>query len=297
MPANQILNLPPGSVFVHRNVGNLCTHKDLNAMACLEYAVSVLKVEHVIVCGHHGCGAVGAALTFDAAAASLVNLWVADVRDTRNLNLETLASLEGAAEKVNRLVELNVVRQVFNVCTAPAVQVRGKKGGKQAKNGGTTGEGRREEHRSHPSRSVLIFFFRPPPHPFSSQAAWAAGQRLAVHGLVYSLADGLLKELAAPITGPRALQAHVDDASDPGWPHATRCAGGGRHRAQQQQQQQSPPPPASPSARGAGVLPSSTDCKATTTAAIVGKMESVLSFAAGAEREREAEAAEAAARR
>lgn len=127
VPANQIVDLPAGAVFVHRNVGNLATHKDLNAMSALEYAVSVLKVEHVIVCGHHGCGAVAAALEADPAAPSLVNLWIADLRDIRNLNLDTLASVQGAASKVDRLVELNVVRQV-RVCAA----ARGEKGREDA---------------------------------------------------------------------------------------------------------------------------------------------------------------------
>ena len=117
-------------------------------------AVSVLKVEHVVVCGHHGCGAVAGALALGPAESSLVNLWVADIRDTRNLNLETLSALPPGPERVDRLVELNVVRQCFNVCTAPVVQ-----------------------------------------------AAWARGQKLAVHGLVYSLKDGLLRPLTDPVTG------------------------------------------------------------------------------------------------
>ena len=113
-----------------------------------------MKVEHVVVCGHHGCGAVAGALAFGPAESSLVNLWVADIRDTRNLNLETLSALPPGPERIDRLVELNVVRQCFNVCTAPVVQ-----------------------------------------------AAWARGQKLAVHGLVYSLKDGLLRPLTDPVTG------------------------------------------------------------------------------------------------
>jgi len=128
-------------------------------------AVSVLKVEHVVVCGHHGCGAVAGALALGPAESSLVNLWVADIRDTRNLNLETLSALPPGPERVDRLVELNVVRQVFNVCTAPVVQ-----------------------------------------------AAWAAGQRLAVHGLVYSLSDGLLRPLTDPVTGKRSFSLFFSKA-------------------------------------------------------------------------------------
>lgn len=99
---------------------------------------------------------------------------------------------------------------------------------------------------------------------------------MAVHGLVYSLHDGLLKELAAPITGPKEVQAHVDDASEPGWPHATRA-------------------PASPGVRGRGVLPPTTDCKTTTTEALTDKIAAVLEFAKGAARERGEEVAAAAA--
>jgi carbonic anhydrase len=143
----------PGEVFVQRNVGNLVTHKDMNAMACLEYSVQALRVKHIIVCGHYNCGAVRGALELPCASSGLVNLWIQDIRDVRDKNVEVLRELRTQTERVDKLVELNVMRQVFNVCTSPVVQ-----------------------------------------------QAWNAGQAVAVHGLVYSLHDGLLKELTQPIT-------------------------------------------------------------------------------------------------
>nr|AJW81215.1 beta type carbonic anhydrase [Lobosphaera incisa] len=127
VPANQVLGLHPGDVFVQRNVGNLATHKDMNVMACLEYSVNHLKVKHVIVCGHYGCGAVKASLTFPCHDTSLVNLWIADIRDTRNAQEAALRELP-EKEQWNKLCELNVVRQVFNVCTSPVVQAAWERG-------------------------------------------------------------------------------------------------------------------------------------------------------------------------
>jgi hypothetical protein len=95
VPANELLGLGPGEVFVQRNVGNLATHKDMNVMSCMEYAVTVLKVKHIIVCGHYGCGAVKGALTLPCKTPGLVNLWIQDIRDTRDKNIETLRRLKG----------------------------------------------------------------------------------------------------------------------------------------------------------------------------------------------------------
>lgn len=153
LQANELLGMGPGTVFVQRNVGNLATHKDMNVMSCMEYAVLTLKVKHVIVCGHYGCGAVKAALELPCKSAGLVNLWIQDIRDERDRHVDELHSLPSQEDKVNRLVELNVMRQVFNVCTSPVIQ-----------------------------------------------QAWDAGQPLAVHGLVYDLKDGILRELTKPIT-------------------------------------------------------------------------------------------------
>eukprot|EP00887_Chlorella_sp_A99_P005685 scaffold1.g5685.t1 len=121
VPANELIGLGPGEVFVQRNVGNLATHKDMNVMSCMEYAVGVLKVKHICVVGHYNCGAVKAALTLPCKTPGLVNLWINDIRDTRNKNTRLLRALKGDAQ-VNKLVELNVIRQVFNVCTSPIVQ-------------------------------------------------------------------------------------------------------------------------------------------------------------------------------
>ena len=101
LQANQILGLAPGEVFVQRNIGNLATHKDLNCMTCLEYAVSVLKVKHVIICGHYNCGAIRGALTMSGKTPGLTNLWISDIKDTRNKHAEQLGNLEGD-EQMNR---------------------------------------------------------------------------------------------------------------------------------------------------------------------------------------------------
>lgn len=154
VPANELIGLAPGEVFVQRNVGNLATHKDMNAMSCIEYAVNVLKVKHIIVCGHYGCPAVRAALTLPRKSDGLFSLWIQDIRDTRDRNVEALRKVTGTAQE-DRLVELNVLRQVFNVCTSPVVQ-----------------------------------------------QAWDSGRPLAVHGLVYSLDDGVLKTLYTTDSAP-----------------------------------------------------------------------------------------------
>jgi carbonic anhydrase len=157
VPATALLGMRPGAVFEARSVGNLATHKDLNAQAALEYAVAALKVKHVLVVGHYGCGAVKAALEMPVADATLVNLWIQDIREVRDAHATELAALKSDANPNavwDALVRLNVRRQVFNVATSPVVQ-----------------------------------------------RAWAARQRLALHGAVYSLKDGLLETVTAPLTG------------------------------------------------------------------------------------------------
>ncbi|KAG2424503.1 hypothetical protein HYH02_015173 [Chlamydomonas schloesseri] len=122
VPANAILGLAPGEVFVQRNVGNQATHTDLNCMSCLEYAVKELKVRNVIVCGHYGCGAVKAALKMPSKTQNLVNCWISDIRECRNEHRSELMALPSVEAQVDRLCELNVLRQTFNVCTSPVVQ-------------------------------------------------------------------------------------------------------------------------------------------------------------------------------
>ena len=153
LQANQLMGMGTGQVFVQRNVGNLATHKDMNCMSCLEYAITALKVKHIIICGHYNCGAVRAALELPCKTAGLVNLWIQDIRDVRDKHVEELMSLQTTEERWEKLVELNIMQQVFNVCTSPVVQ-----------------------------------------------QAWDFGQPLSIHGLVYSLKDGLLKQLTEPIT-------------------------------------------------------------------------------------------------
>jgi carbonic anhydrase len=120
VPPNQILDLPPGEVFVHRNVANVVSHADMNVLSVLEYAVGVLGVRHVIVCGHHGCGGVEAALA-PARPDMLVDNWLRHVRDVARWHRAALDSLEGP-ERSRRLAELNAVAQARNVCRTSIVQ-------------------------------------------------------------------------------------------------------------------------------------------------------------------------------
>ena len=114
--ANQILGLAPGEVFVQRNIGNLATHKDMNCMTCLEYAVTVLKVKHVIVCGHYNCGAVRGALTMAGKTPGLTNLWISEIKDTRNKHAEQLGKLDGDAQ-ANRCHTMLLVLSCASHCS------------------------------------------------------------------------------------------------------------------------------------------------------------------------------------
>jgi carbonic anhydrase len=153
VPANQIIGLPPGSVFVHRNVGNLVVHTDLNCLSVLQYAVDVLRVRHVIVTGHYGCGAVAAAL--DGASLGLIDNWLRHVQDVADEHREELDARSDPADRADRLCELNVAAQVSNVC-----------------------------------RTTIV------------RDAWRRGQELAVHGWIYRLGNGLLRDLGLTTTGP-----------------------------------------------------------------------------------------------
>jgi carbonic anhydrase len=147
VPANQIVGLDPGEVFVHRNVANVVVHTDVNCLSVLQFGIERLGVEHVIVCGHYGCGGVKAA--HEGARYGLIENWLRHVVDVEQKHAEEIASLPGDA-RVDRLCELNVREQVANVCETTIVQ-----------------------------------------------DAWGRGQRLTVHGLVYDLRDGLLRDLGA----------------------------------------------------------------------------------------------------
>ncbi len=151
VPANQVVGLAPGEVFVHRNIANVVTHTDFNCLSVLEYAVNVLQVQHVIVCGHYGCGGVIAALQNHHLG--LIDNWLRHIRDVRRNHEKQLAALEDEKERINRLCELNVIEQVRNVCATTIVQDR-----------------------------------------------WEKGKPLAVHGWIYRIEDGLLKDLDVTIT-------------------------------------------------------------------------------------------------
>ena len=152
VPANQIVGLQPGDVFVHRNVGNVVVHTDLNCLSVLQYAIDVLRVEHVVVCGHYGCGGVAAAL--HGARHGLIDNWLRHVTDVAEKHADALASLP-EERRLDRLCELNVAEQVVNV------------------------------------RQTTIV-----------EDAWARGQPLTVHGVVYGLEDGLLRDLCVSASGP-----------------------------------------------------------------------------------------------
>ena len=152
VPANQLAGLMPGEMFVHRNVANVVDHTDFNCLSVMQYAVDVLKVEHIIVCGHHGCGGVKAAL--DNLQLGLIDNWLRHVQDVVHEYEEQLAKIEDENERLDRLCELNVVEQVRNV-----------------------------------GRTTIV------------QSAWQRGQELVVHGWIYGLQDGLLRDLGCSLSG------------------------------------------------------------------------------------------------
>ncbi|MBK1791690.1 carbonate dehydratase [Persicirhabdus sediminis] len=146
VPANQIVDLLPGEVFVHRNIANVVVHSDLNCLSVVQYAVEVLKVKHIIVCGHYGCGGVQAALT--GQNIGLINNWLAHIKDVYRMHQSDIDALETEKEKVDLLCERNVIEQVANV-----------------------------------SQTAIV------------QDAWNRGQELTIHGWVYGLDNGRVKEL------------------------------------------------------------------------------------------------------
>lgn len=156
VPANQIVDLAPGEVFVHRNVANLVVNTDMNCLSVIQFAVEVLKVQHIIVCGHYGCGGVQAAC--ENRQLGLIDNWLRNIKDVYRRHQRELEAIAELPSRANRLCELNVVEQVRNVC-----------------------------------------------HTTIVQNAWASGQKLGVHGLIYGLADGLLRDLAVHIDGPGQL--------------------------------------------------------------------------------------------
>jgi len=150
VPANEIVGLMPGELFVHRNVANVVVHTDLNCLSVLQYAVDVLKVRHVIVCGHYGCGGIRAA--YSRASLGLIDNWLRHVQDVRDRHEALLVKIEDEEARIDRLCELNVIDQVRNV-----------------------------------SQTTIV------------QDAWGRGQELTVHGWIYGLGDGLLRDLRCTI--------------------------------------------------------------------------------------------------
>jgi carbonic anhydrase len=121
VPANEITGTQPGEIFVHRNIANMVVNTDVNLLAVLDYAVNHLKIKHVIVCGHYGCGGIKAATT-NLDFKPVLNMWLKNIKDVYRLHREELDSIKGEEEKVDRLVELNVQEQVFNLSKTSIIQ-------------------------------------------------------------------------------------------------------------------------------------------------------------------------------
>jgi len=120
VPANEITGTQPGEIFVHRNIANMVVHTDLNLLSVLQYAVEVLKVKHIIVCGHYGCGGVKAA--FSNHSLGLIDKWLRNIKDVYRIHQDEINHIEGEEKKINRLVELNVQEQVMNLAKTSIVQ-------------------------------------------------------------------------------------------------------------------------------------------------------------------------------
>jgi carbonic anhydrase len=159
VPANQIVSLPPGEVFVHRNIANVVAHTDLNCHSVIQYAVEILKVKHIIVCGHYGCGGIHAAM--DDNNYGLIDHWLKQIKDVYRFNKEKLKNLS-ETEQLNLMCELNVIEQVTNVCESAVVQ-----------------------------------------------KAWRKGSDLSIHGWVYGLEDGILKDLDVTTASAEELSARL----------------------------------------------------------------------------------------
>lgn len=146
LPPDRIISRLPGEIFTHRNIGNVVVHTDLNCLSVLQYGIEVLRVKHVVVCGHYGCGGVHAAMSSEPLG--LIDNWLRHIRDVARANRDALEAIADPVARQDRLCELNVAAQVANVC-----------------------------------------------HTTIVQDAWRRGQPLTVHGWIYGLADGLLRDL------------------------------------------------------------------------------------------------------
>jgi len=158
VPANEIVGLLPGELFVHRNIANVIAHGDLNCLSVMQFAVDVLQIEHIIVCGHYGCSGVSAAL--QGQRVGLADNWLNHLHDVHSKHEARLAMIPGMPERIDRLCELNVIEQVGNGCQTTVVR-----------------------------------------------DAWERGQELAVHGWVYGLKDGLVRDLGTTVTSSKEVSA------------------------------------------------------------------------------------------
>jgi carbonic anhydrase len=158
VPSNQLTGMMPGEMFVHRNVANVVDHTDFNCLSVVQYAVDVLKVEHIIVCGHHSCGGVKAAM--DNLQLGLIDNWLRHVQDVLHEHEEMLEKVTDKEARLDRLCELNVIEQVLNV-----------------------------------SRTTIV------------QSAWQRGQELAIHGWIYGLGDGHLRDLGISVDSAEGVTA------------------------------------------------------------------------------------------
>jgi carbonic anhydrase len=163
VPANQIVGLPPGELFVHRNIANLVVHTDLNCLSVMQFAVDILKVSHIIVCGHYGCSGVQAALRRDRLGLS--DNWLRHVQDVRQKHDKCLTSAANEAAAADRLCELNVIEQAANVCQTTI-----------------------------------------------ARDAWERGQELAVHGWIYGLQNGRLRDLNVTVSSAEEIETVFDAA-------------------------------------------------------------------------------------
>lgn len=151
VPANEIIGMMPGEIFVHRNIANIVVHTDLNCLSVIQYAVDVLKVKHIIVCGHYHCGGIQAAL--ENKEHGLIDNWLLNIKDIYRFYQDEIDQIKDKKLKLRRMSELNVIEQVSNIC-----------------------------------------------HTTIVQNAWKSGQELAVHGWIYSIEDGILRDLDVCIT-------------------------------------------------------------------------------------------------
>ena len=158
VPSTQLVGMNPGEMFVHRNVANVVVHTDLNCLSVLQYAIDALRVKHIIVCGHYGCGGVKAAM--NNSKLGLIDNWLRHIQDVAEKYERLLSKIEDKYSRLDKLCELNVIEQTINVCQTTVVQ-----------------------------------------------SAWERGAEFAVHGLIYSLQDGLLQDLNISLTNEAELLA------------------------------------------------------------------------------------------